>query len=106
MNNPNIHPIELALAITLSSVESLLWIINELLGFHQPTYSDTKDIIDSTWSEFITPTQTALEAPQTSQTVTPDPFILKMTVKQLQAHTGIKSSRYNKARLIEYALAM
>jgi len=93
-NNNQVHPIELALAITLSSVESLLWIINELLGFHaQPPTSAT------------TP-ETALEAPVTAPTITPDPFILKMTVKQLQAHTGIKSSRYNKARLIEYALAM
>ncbi len=93
-NSNNVHPIELALAITLSSVESLLWIINELLGFH------------STPATTATASETALEALQTSQTVTPDPFILKMTVKQLQAHTGIKSSRYNKARLIEYALAM
>jgi len=95
MNNfNNVHPIELALAITLSSVESLLWIINELLGFH------------STPATTTTAPETTPQAPQTSQTVTPDPFILKMTVKQLQAHTGIKSSRYNKARLIEYALAM
>jgi len=93
-NSNNVHPIELALAITLSSVESLLWIINELLGFHaQPTATATAS-------------ETALEAPVTAPTITPDPFILKMTVKQLQAHTGIKSSRYNKARLIEYALAM
>jgi hypothetical protein len=91
-NNQQVHPIEFALAIALSSIESLLWIINELLGFHaQPPATATAP-------------ETALEAPQTSQTVTPDPFILKMTVKQLQAHTGIKSSRYNKARLIEYAL--
>ena len=82
MNN---HPIEVALAITLSSFEALLWLINELLGFH-------------------TASETAPEASTTAQTPTPDTFILSMTVKQLRAHTGIKSSRYNKARLIEYAL--
>lgn len=88
MNNTNtIHPIELALAITLSSFDALLWLINELLGFH-------------------TAPETAPQAPQTAQTTSPDAFILSMTVKQLQAHTGIKSSRYNKQRLIEYALSM
>ena len=91
MNN-QVHPIEFALAITLSSVESLLWIINELLGFH------------STPAATATAPETALEAPTTAPTITPDTFILSMTVKQLQAHTGIKSSRYNKQRLIEYAL--
>ena len=96
MNNTNtVHPIEFALAITLSSIESLLWIINELLGFHSTPAKAT-----------ATATETTPQAPQTATTITPDTFILKMTVKQLQAHTGIKSSRYNKARLIEYALTM
>ena len=93
MNN-QVHPIEFALAITLSSIESLLWIINELLGFHStPTATTT-----------TTATETTPQAPVTAPVTTPDAFILKMTVKQLQAHTGIKSSRYNKQRLIEYAL--
>ena len=87
MNNQQPHPIEIALAIVLASVDSLLWLINELLGFH-------------------TAPETALEAHTTAQTTTHDTFILSMTVKQLRAHTGIKSSRYNKARLIEYALSM
>ena len=84
--NNQVHPIELALAIALSSIEALLWLINELLGFHSQ------------------PSQTTPQALQTAQTTSPDTFILSMTVKQLQAYTGIKSSRYNKQRLIEYAL--
>ena len=88
MNN---HPIEFALAVILASVESLLWVINELLGFH------------STPATAPEPTP---QAPVTAQTIESDAFILKMTVKQLQVLTGIKSSRYNKARLIEYALTM
>ena len=92
MNNQQVHPIELALAITLSSVESLLWIINELLGFHaQPTATATAP-------------ETAPQAPETAQTTINRDYILSLTVKQLQSHTGIKSSRYNKARLIAYAL--
>jgi len=94
MNN-QVHPIEFALAITLSSVESLLWIINELLGFHStPTATAT-----------ATAPETAPQAPQTAPTTINREYILTLTVKQLQAHTGIKSSRYNKARLIEHALS-
>ena len=84
MNNTNnVHPIEVALAIALATIEALLWTINELLGFHS---------------------QTTPQAPTTAQTKSSEPIILKMTVKQLRALTGIKSSRYNKQRLIEYAL--
>jgi hypothetical protein len=56
MNN---HPIEMALAITLASIQSLLWLINELAGFHkhQATYAETGDIIDMTWDEFIQPSK-------------------------------------------------
>ena len=89
MNNSNLHPVELALAITLSSIDSLLWIINELLGFHT---TDTQA------------TETAPAAPTTAPITINREYILTLTVKQLQAHTGIKSSKYNKAALQSIAL--
>ncbi len=103
----NINPIDFALATCLATFEALLWVINELLGFHAQAEA----------------AEPALEAPQTSQTrsdhdtywncyleaskVQAGPIlnIASMTVKELQVFTGIKSSRYNKARLLEIALA-
>ena len=83
MNNQ--HPLDLALAIALSSLEAALWLINELLGFH-------------------TPTQTATAAPTAAPVTINREYILSLTVKQLRALTGIKSSRYNKAALQQEAL--
>ena len=80
----NTHPLDLALAIGRSSLTSLLWVINELLGLHTPQ----------------------------PQATTPAPiiirreYILSLTVKQLRALTGIKSSRYNKAALQQEALTL
>ncbi len=37
MNKTTPHPIEVFLAILLATVESALWLINELLGFHTTT---------------------------------------------------------------------
>lgn len=91
MNNSNLHPIELALAITLSSIDSLLWIINELLGFH-------------TTEVTLVSAQTAPAAPTTAPITINREYILTLTVKQLRAHTGIKSSKYNKAALQSIAL--
>lgn len=88
MNN-QVHPIELALAITLSSIDSLLWIINELLGFHTTEAPET-----------------APAAPTTAPITINREYILSLTVKQLQAHTGIKSSKYNKAALQAVALGV
>ncbi len=113
----NINPIDLALATCLATFEALLWVINELLGFHAQVTEQVKPHVQPEAAE------PALEASQTSQTrsdhdaywncyleaskVQAGPIlnIASMTVKELQAFTGIKSSRYNKARLLEIALA-
>ena len=81
MNN-QVHPIEFALAVILSTIESVLWIINELLGLHE----------------------TAPAAPTTAPINPQVAFIQTLTKRQLQVHTGIKSSRYNKAQLQHIAL--
>ena len=85
MNN-NLNPLDFALAVILASVDSLLWIINELLGLHA--------------------TETALEEPTRPSSPSSNPFILSLTVKQLQALTGITNSRVRKAQLQEIALTM
>ena len=85
MNN-QVHPIEFALAVILSTVESVLWIINELLGLH------------------VTAPETA-PAALTTAPINPQVILIQqMTKRQLQVHTGIKSSRYNKAQLQQLAL--
>jgi len=87
----NVHPIEFALAILLSTIESALWLVNELAGFHTTTTTTT------TTSE---PTTTVPEAPKPAASIkTPT-----ITKRQLQALTGIKSSRYNKADLMRIYL--
>ncbi len=96
----NINPIDLALATCLAITEALLWVINELLGFHaQPEAAEP-----------------ALEAPTTAakpalrvidprrRTQALRVYYQQLTVKELQEYTGIKSSRYNKARLVECAI--
>ena len=77
----NTHPIDHALALLFITAEAALWIINELLGLH-----------------------TAPQATATATVTIDKAFILSLTVKQLRAHTGIKSSRYNKAALQAIAL--
>ncbi len=113
----NINPIDLALATCLATFEALLWVINELLGFHaQATEQVTEQVKPQVQPEASEP---ALEAPTTAAkpalgaftlSLTPDAiqglreYYQQLTVKQLQAYTGIKSSRYNKARLVDSAL--
>lgn len=91
MNN-SIHPIEFALAIVLSTIESALWLINELAGFHTTTTTATVTTAPA-------PVRIAHKAPKPVATIT-TPTITK---RQLQALTGIKSSRYNKADLLRIA---
>lgn len=79
MNN---HPIEIALAITLASIESLLWLINELAGFHnQPV---------------------TIAAPPHVQ---PLFHLQSCTVKQLRVITNIKSKGIRKHQLLALAIA-
>jgi hypothetical protein len=97
VNNQQPHPIELALAITLSSIEALLWLINELLGFHTATATET--VLQALYSSPLS----AGTASYTGPTYSKD-YILTLTVKQLRSITGIKTSRFNKAALIDHAL--
>ena len=100
LNNSNLHPIELALAIALSSIDSLLWIINELLGLHEtapaaPVTSQAAADQADYWNQYLVIAR---------QETAPILAISRMTKRQLQAHTGIKSSKYNKAALQAIAL--
>jgi len=92
MNN-TIHPIEFALAVILATVDSALWLINELAGFHaQPTPAPTP-----------APTQTAPQSTTARLAPAQALQVAKLTKRQLQTLTGIKSSRYNKADLLRIA---
>ena len=82
----NLNPIDLALAVILFSVDSLLWVINELLGLHAA--------------------ETPLEEPTAAPSPSSGPIPQNMTKRQLQVLTGVKSSRYNKQALLEIALTM
>ena len=82
----DLNPIDLALAVILASVDSLLWVINELLGLHAA--------------------ETALEEPTRPTSPSSSSIVFSMTVKQLQALTGITNSRVRKAQLQEIALTM
>ncbi len=85
----NINPIDLALATCLAITEALLWVINELLGFHaQP--------------EAAEPALRVIDPRRRTQALRV--YYQQLTVKELQEYTGIKSSRYNKARLVECAI--
>ena len=78
----NKHPIEIALAIVLASVDSLLWLINELAGFHQPS---TITII--------------------KPHVQPLFHLQSCTVRQLRVMTNIKSKGIRKHQLLALAIA-
>ena len=97
MNNNSIHPIEFALAIILATVDSALWLINELAGFHStPTPTVTPTVTPA-------PAQTTPQAPTTRLAPAQALQVAKLTKRQLQTLTGIKSSRYNKAALLRIA---
>ena len=91
MNNSNLHPMDLALAVILASVDSLLWVINELLGLH-------------TTEAALVSAQPALEEPTAAHSQSSGPILHTYTKRQLQLLTGVKSSRYNKQALLELAM--
>jgi hypothetical protein len=91
MNNQQPHPIEFALAIVLASIESLLWIINELAGFHNHP-ATTKATATVSTKPTIQPQATPSIQPLFTD-------LASLTKRQLQTLTGIKSSRYNKIQL-------
>lgn len=64
----NINPIDMALAVILASIDSLLWVINELLGLHV--------------------TETALEEPTAALSPSSGPIPGDYAKKLLQAIYG------------------
>ena len=113
MNN-SIHPIELALAVVLATVESALWLINELAGFHsQPAKINYLAPIVSPKSVPCAPpvrdTRTdnevyfSMYVKRDTERLQPLLDVARMTKRELQQFTGIKSSRYDKAALLRIA---
>ena len=100
--NANTHPIEFFLAALINLFELICWTINHIAGHHQTTSNivsgdqTTTPTISSQPSAII-PTQ-----PHTNPLFT---TLQSLTVKQLQATTGIRSSRYCKSDLIALAAA-
>ena len=105
MNNTNqVHPIEFLIACLINLIEFTCYVINELAGFHQ----------DNTATATATTTTTNQDASRSIVYASPSPAptinplfttLQSLTVKQLQAATGIRSSRYRKADLIALAAA-
>ena len=110
-NNTNqIHPIEFFLACIINLIEFICYIINDIAGHHQTTTNivsrDQTTTTATASIETTTPTtdQIATDYVPTQPTVHPlFTYLQSLTVKQLQATTGIRSSRYNKEALIAIA---
>lgn len=92
MTTTEAHPIELFLAALLYLVEGTCWIINELLGHHPATNPATTKQPAKRNQSLIKRGAGATQ---------PKPDLSALTVKQLQAATGVRSSRYRKADLIQ-----
>ncbi len=88
-----VHPIEFALAVILATIESVLWLINELAGFHTQT----------TPTPTATPSQTPRKSAATRLRTQMIADLQGLTKRQLQTLTGLKSSKYNKAALLKIA---
>ena len=111
MNNTNqVHPIEFFIACLINLIEFTCYIINQvaqrpgldIAGHHQTTTNIvSRDQTTTTATQSIAtdhvPTQ-----PHTNPLFT---TLQSLTVKQLQATTGIRSSRYRKSDLIALAAA-
>ena len=100
--NANTHPIEFFLAALINLFELICWTINHIAGHHQTTSNivsgdQTTTTTISSQPSAIIPTQ-----PHTNPLFT---TLQSLTVKQLQATTGIRSSRYRKSDLIALAAA-
>ena len=81
MNNQDVHPVELFLAALIALFELICWTINELAGHHQATAAPAQ----------------ATPAPSLQD-------LTALTVKQLQAITGVRTSRYRKSDLVQLAI--
>ena len=98
MNTNNTHPIEFALAIVLASIESLLWIINEIAGFHSQPATTTPKASATVSTKPSEPLARPFIQPLFTE-------LASLTKRQLQTLTGIRSSRYNKLQLLSIAAA-
>jgi len=103
MNNTNqVHPIEFFLACLINLFEFICYIINEIAGHHQTTTNIVSGDQTTTPATQSITTDHAPTQPHTNPLFT---TLQSLTVKQLQATTGIKSSRYRKSDLIALAAA-
>jgi len=98
--NANTHPIEFLIASLLNLLEFTCYIINEIAGHHQ-----TNSNIVSRDQTTTTTTSSQASAIISTKPHTNPLFttLQSLTVKQLQATTGSKSSRYRKSDLIALA---
>jgi hypothetical protein len=97
MNN---HPIELFIASLINLIEFTCYIINEIAGHHQQATTATAPIQTTTPATQSIATDHVPTKPHTNPLFT---TLQSLTVKQLQATTGIRSSRYRKSDLIALA---
>jgi hypothetical protein len=111
MNNQT-HPIEFFLACLINLIEFTCYIINELAGFHEQATAPATE--QPSFTVYVTPAHNTdhvshpivYTSPSPAPTINPLFTTLQsLTVKQLQAATGIKSSRYRKSDLIALAAA-
>ena len=111
MNNQT-HPIEFFIACLINLIEFICYIINELAGFHQTNTATATATEQPSFTVYVTPAHNTdhvshpivYTSPSPAPTINPLFTTLQsLTVKQLQAATGIRSSRYRKADLIALA---
>jgi hypothetical protein len=103
MNNTNqVHPIEFFLACLINLIEFTCYIINEIAGHHQTNSNIVSRDQTTTPATSSQASATILTQPHTNPLFT---TLQSLTVKQLQATTGIRSSRYRKSDLIALAAA-
>ena len=98
MNNQQHHPLEVALAITLALIESVLWLINELAGFH--IHQGHNVCIQG---QEPTPNPERVQAIRQQQYAD---LVDTYTVKQLRELLGITGKRVLKAELKAKALCL
>ena len=98
----NTHPIELFIASLLNLLEFTCYIINHIAGHHQTTTNIVSRDQTTTPTTQSIATDHVPTQPHTNPLFT---TLQSLTVKQLQATTGIRSSRYRKTDLIALAAA-
>ena len=105
MNNQQHHPLEVALAITLALIESVLWLINELAGFHIHQGCCKQPQGHNVCTQGQEPTLN----PERVQAIRHQQYadlVETYTVKQLRELLGITGKRVLKAELKAKALCL